>query len=164
MLAAWRRTSPRASVPERMALMLSEAAVSITITSLTDILSFFIGIISPFQSVRIFCMYSGKSEKYKIHYIKNIEFSLRNTLEMSIFRNKIQNTLKISIYRYKIQNTLKMSIFDTKYKTHSKLVFSIQNAFKMSIFYSKYIRNEYLPYKIQNTLEMSIFETKYKAH
>uniref|UniRef100_A0A1B0DGD3 Uncharacterized protein n=1 Tax=Phlebotomus papatasi TaxID=29031 RepID=A0A1B0DGD3_PHLPP len=59
MLAAWRRTSVKASVPERMGHMLSEAAVSITITSFTDMISFWIGIISPFPSVRIFCTYSG---------------------------------------------------------------------------------------------------------
>ncbi|XP_037031767.1 patched domain-containing protein 3 isoform X2 [Bradysia coprophila] len=59
MLAAWRRTSMKLSVPERMGLMLSDAAVSITITSVTDMVSFWIGIFSPFQSVRIFCTYSG---------------------------------------------------------------------------------------------------------
>ncbi|XP_039747229.1 patched domain-containing protein 3 isoform X1 [Pararge aegeria] len=59
MLAAWRRTSSKLPVPERMAIMLSEAAVSITITSVTDMLSFFIGVFSPFPSVQIFCMYSG---------------------------------------------------------------------------------------------------------
>ncbi|XP_026477918.1 patched domain-containing protein 3 [Ctenocephalides felis] len=59
MLAAWRRTSPHLPVPERMAKTLSDAAVSITITSLTDTISFWIGVISPFPSVRIFCAYSG---------------------------------------------------------------------------------------------------------
>ncbi|CAK9817866.1 Patched domain-containing protein 3 [Anthophora plagiata] len=59
MLAAWRRTSIMKPVPERMAVTLSEAAVSITITSLTDMISFFIGILSPFPSVQIFCIYSG---------------------------------------------------------------------------------------------------------
>lgn len=59
MLAAWRRTSISKPVPERMAATLSEAAVSITITSLTDMISFFIGILSPFPSVQIFCIYSG---------------------------------------------------------------------------------------------------------
>lgn len=59
MLAAWRRTSMKLSVPERMGLMLSDAAVSITITSVTDMVSFWIGILSPFPSVRIFCTYSG---------------------------------------------------------------------------------------------------------
>ncbi|XP_044755811.1 patched domain-containing protein 3 isoform X1 [Coccinella septempunctata] len=59
MLAAWRRTSMKHSVPERMAQMMSEAAVSITITSVTDFFSFGIGIFSPFPSVTIFCIYSG---------------------------------------------------------------------------------------------------------
>ncbi|XP_046426062.1 patched domain-containing protein 3 [Neodiprion virginianus] len=59
VLAAWRRSNILAPVPERMAVTLSEAAVSITITSLTDMISFFIGIMSPFPSVQIFCIYSG---------------------------------------------------------------------------------------------------------
>ncbi|KAK0078399.1 hypothetical protein PV325_002536 [Microctonus aethiopoides] len=59
MLAAWRRTSILDPVPQRMASTLSEAAVSITITSVTDMISFFIGIISPFPSIQIFCIYSG---------------------------------------------------------------------------------------------------------
>ncbi|XP_077302916.1 patched domain-containing protein [Arctopsyche grandis] len=59
MLAAWRRTSVKLSVPERMAHTLSEAAVSITITSVTDMVSFWIGIFSPFPSIRIFCIYSS---------------------------------------------------------------------------------------------------------
>lgn len=59
MLAAWRRTSPKWGVDRRMAETMSEAAVSITITSLTDMISFWIGIISPFPSVKIFCTYSG---------------------------------------------------------------------------------------------------------
>jgi hypothetical protein len=63
MLGAWRRTSVQLPVPERMGRMLSEAAVSITITSVTDMISFWIGIISPFQSVRIFCIYSGEQQQ-----------------------------------------------------------------------------------------------------
>lgn len=59
MLAAWRRTSVKLDVPERMGQMMSEAAVSITITSLTNIISFSLGLNSPFQSVRIFCTYSA---------------------------------------------------------------------------------------------------------
>lgn len=60
MLAAWRRTSIKLDVPERMAQMLSEAAVSITITSVTDMISFWIGIYNPFPSVQIFCIYSSQ--------------------------------------------------------------------------------------------------------
>ncbi|ALC42675.1 Ptr [Drosophila busckii] len=58
MLAGWRRTPAKMPVHERMAHMMSEAAVSITITSVTDFISFLIGIISPFRSVKIFCTYS----------------------------------------------------------------------------------------------------------
>ena len=36
-----------------------DAAVSITITSVTDMLSFWIGIITPFPCVQIFCVYTG---------------------------------------------------------------------------------------------------------
>ena len=59
MLAAWRRTSVHNAVPERLANAFTDAAVSITITSVTDMLSFWIGIITPFPSVKIFCVYAG---------------------------------------------------------------------------------------------------------
>ncbi|OQR72744.1 patched domain-containing protein 3-like [Tropilaelaps mercedesae] len=59
LLAAWRRTDPRKSVVERMGETYSEAAVSITITSLTNFISFIIGTITPFPSVKIFCVYTA---------------------------------------------------------------------------------------------------------
>ena len=59
MLAAWRRTSVHDSVPKRMAEAYREASVSITITSITDMLSFWIGVITPFPCVKIFCIYTG---------------------------------------------------------------------------------------------------------
>ena len=59
MLSAWLRSSPHASVPERLGQCYSEAAVSVTVTSLTNILSFFAGVITPFPCVRIFCIYTG---------------------------------------------------------------------------------------------------------
>lgn len=61
MLGAWRRTSIHAPVPERMAETFKDAAVSITITSLTDMLSFWVGVITPFPCVKIFCVYTGAS-------------------------------------------------------------------------------------------------------
>ena len=60
MLGAWRRTSIHAPVEERMADTFRDAAVSVTITSVTDCLSFFVGVITPFPCVRIFCIYTGK--------------------------------------------------------------------------------------------------------
>ncbi|XP_037089285.1 patched domain-containing protein 3-like [Pollicipes pollicipes] len=61
MLAAWRRTRIQDSVPERLSHAYEEAAVSITITSLTDMFSFWVGAITPFPSVQIFCVYTGMS-------------------------------------------------------------------------------------------------------
>ena len=60
MLGAWRRTSIHSSVPERMSASFEDAAVSITITSVTNMISFWIGVITPFPSVQIFCIYTGK--------------------------------------------------------------------------------------------------------
>lgn len=51
LLASWRRTNPELSVADRLAETYSEAAVSITITSLTNFISFMIGTYTPFPSV-----------------------------------------------------------------------------------------------------------------
>nr|XP_006812130.1 PREDICTED: patched domain-containing protein 3-like [Saccoglossus kowalevskii] len=59
MVASWRTTSRHNSVADRMAETFSEAALSITITSITDVLAFGIGAISTFPSVQIFCCYCG---------------------------------------------------------------------------------------------------------
>lgn len=59
MLAAWRRTNLQDSVAQRIGKTYSDAAVSITITSITDMISFFIGAITPFPCVQIFCLYTG---------------------------------------------------------------------------------------------------------
>ncbi|XP_071790217.1 patched domain-containing protein 3-like [Asterias amurensis] len=59
MVAAWRQTDVRQTVEQRMRHAFTEAAMSITITSITDALAFGIGAITYFRSVRIFCMYTG---------------------------------------------------------------------------------------------------------
>uniref|UniRef100_T1KCZ8 SSD domain-containing protein n=1 Tax=Tetranychus urticae TaxID=32264 RepID=T1KCZ8_TETUR len=59
LLASWRRTNPDLPVAERLAETYAEAAVSITITSLTNFISFLIGTYTPFPSVRIFCIYTA---------------------------------------------------------------------------------------------------------
>ena len=58
MVAAWRQTDFRWTVEERMGKAFSEAALSISITSITDALSIGIGAITQFRSVRIFCTYT----------------------------------------------------------------------------------------------------------
>ena len=62
MLNSWKRikdTMPGRSVEEKMQEMYQDAALSITITSMTNILTFAIGMFFPsFESVKIFCAYT----------------------------------------------------------------------------------------------------------
>ena len=59
LMTEWRSTSTRENTELRLANTLRSAAVSITITSLTELLAFCIGATSPFLGVRNFCACSG---------------------------------------------------------------------------------------------------------
>lgn len=72
MISCWQRTRVLDSVPERLAGTYREAAVSITITTLTDALALFLGCSSPFGSVRSFCLYAGVSLCFC--YLYNVTF------------------------------------------------------------------------------------------
>ncbi|XP_018531672.1 patched domain-containing protein 3 [Lates calcarifer] len=72
MISCWQRTRVLDSVPDRLADTYRDAAVSITITTLTDALALFLGCSSPFGSVRSFCLYAGISVCFC--YLYNITF------------------------------------------------------------------------------------------
>ncbi|KAM9308211.1 patched domain-containing protein 3 [Gastrophryne carolinensis] len=59
IISCWKQTKVTSTVEERMADTYQEAAVSITITTLTDVLAFYIGIVTRFPSVQSFCIYTG---------------------------------------------------------------------------------------------------------
>ncbi|XP_070700921.1 patched domain-containing protein 3-like [Pempheris klunzingeri] len=61
MISCWQRTRVLDGVPDRLAATYKDAAVSISITTLTDALALFLGCGSPFGSVRSFCLYAGIS-------------------------------------------------------------------------------------------------------
>nr|CBN82159.1 Patched domain-containing protein 3 [Dicentrarchus labrax] len=61
MVSDWQHTNVKDSVPKRMAHSYKEAIMSITITALTDILKFSIGVTSDFPSVQWFCLYTTTS-------------------------------------------------------------------------------------------------------
>ncbi|KAI1891334.1 hypothetical protein AGOR_G00142730 [Albula goreensis] len=72
MISCWQRTAVCHRVEERMADTYREAAVSITITTLTDVLAFYIGLMTPFRSVQSFCMYTATAVLFC--YVYNITF------------------------------------------------------------------------------------------
>lgn len=68
LLAAWKRTDPKDTVEERMSASYSEAAVSITITSVTNFVSFLVGVSMPFPIIRIFCIYTAIAVLFSYTY------------------------------------------------------------------------------------------------
>lgn len=62
MIASWEqslRKNDKSSIKSLLADTYTEAALSVTITTLTDVLAFFIGTWTAFPSVRSFCLYTG---------------------------------------------------------------------------------------------------------
>ncbi|XP_054447549.1 patched domain-containing protein 3-like [Pteronotus mesoamericanus] len=59
MISAWQKTNLIDSTKQRMANVYSKVAVSITITTITNILAFYTGIMTSFRSVQYFCIYTG---------------------------------------------------------------------------------------------------------
>ncbi|XP_062377868.1 patched domain-containing protein 3-like [Sardina pilchardus] len=72
MISCWQKTNVKDEVEDRMAETYKEAAVSSTITTLTDAFAFYIGLLIPFQSVQSFCMYTSTAILFC--YIYNITF------------------------------------------------------------------------------------------
>ncbi|XP_023229975.1 patched domain-containing protein 3-like [Centruroides sculpturatus] len=59
LIGCWRITNPKQNVEKRMEATYCEAGISITLTSLTNFISYCIGMMSPFPVVRIFCYYTA---------------------------------------------------------------------------------------------------------
>ncbi|XP_078518920.1 patched domain-containing protein 3-like [Lissotriton helveticus] len=59
MISCWQQTKVSRSVGDRLADTYAAAAVPITITTMTDVLAFYIGIMTQFSSVQSFCIYTG---------------------------------------------------------------------------------------------------------
>ncbi|XP_030056487.1 patched domain-containing protein 3-like [Microcaecilia unicolor] len=72
LISCWQQTKVQSNVENRMADTYAAAAVSITITTLTDVVAFYIGTMSPFQSMKSFCIYTGTALLFC--YLYNITF------------------------------------------------------------------------------------------
>ncbi|XP_015461356.3 patched domain-containing protein 3-like [Astyanax mexicanus] len=72
LISCWQQTNVHDRVEDRLANTYKEAAISITITTLTDVLAFYIGLMTPFRSVQSFCLYTSTSILFC--YIYSITF------------------------------------------------------------------------------------------
>ncbi|XP_031705716.1 patched domain-containing protein 3-like [Anarrhichthys ocellatus] len=61
MVSDWQHTNVKDPVPKRMAHSYKEAVMSITITALTDVFKFSVGVASDFPSVQAFSLYASVS-------------------------------------------------------------------------------------------------------
>ncbi|XP_023211838.1 patched domain-containing protein 3-like, partial [Centruroides sculpturatus] len=122
LIACWRSTNVADNVQKRMEETYLEASVPITIASLTNILSYSVGLLAPFPIVKFYCIYaltclvftylyqltffggcvaiSGYSEEKRRHtfYLTVTEertYEERNSKDfyMKIFRDKIGETI-----------------------------------------------------------------------
>ncbi|KAG7455215.1 hypothetical protein MATL_G00254230 [Megalops atlanticus] len=72
LISCWQQTNVHDTVQDRLAETYKEAAVSITITTLTDALAFYIGVMTSFRSVQSFCLYTSTAVLFC--YIYSITF------------------------------------------------------------------------------------------
>ncbi|XP_041753062.1 patched domain-containing protein 3-like [Coregonus clupeaformis] len=72
MISCWQKTNVHDSVIDRLADTYEDAAIAITITTLTDVLALYLGFSVPFGSVQTFCLYAGTAILFC--YIYNITF------------------------------------------------------------------------------------------
>ncbi|XP_032706719.1 patched domain-containing protein 3-like [Lontra canadensis] len=59
MISAWQKTSLMDNIKQRLSSVYSKVAVSITITTITNVLAFYTGIMTSFRSIQYFCIYTG---------------------------------------------------------------------------------------------------------
>ncbi|XP_052550406.1 patched domain-containing protein 3 isoform X3 [Tympanuchus pallidicinctus] len=72
LISSWEQSSSKADKSDtksRLAETYREAALSVTITTLTDVLAFFIGTWTSFPSVRSFCLYTGTAFVFCYVYV-----------------------------------------------------------------------------------------------
>ncbi|XP_048366450.1 patched domain-containing protein 3-like [Sphaerodactylus townsendi] len=72
MVSCWQKTKVKDEVKDRMADTYAEAAVSVTITTLTGILAFYVASATSFPSIQLFCIYTGTA--FIFCYIYNLTF------------------------------------------------------------------------------------------
>ncbi|XP_067133244.1 patched domain-containing protein 3-like [Centruroides vittatus] len=58
-LAAWKKTDPQKTVPDRLSEVYSESAISVTVTSVTNFIAFISGLFTPFRAIFYVSLYGS---------------------------------------------------------------------------------------------------------
>ncbi|XP_023241472.1 patched domain-containing protein 3-like [Centruroides sculpturatus] len=85
LIACWRISDPKYAVEKRMEVTYGEAGVSITLTSLTNFISYCIGMMAPFPFIRIFSYYTATC--VALNFVYQITF-FGGCLAMSGYREE----------------------------------------------------------------------------
>ncbi|XP_062977568.1 patched domain-containing protein 3-like [Elgaria multicarinata webbii] len=72
LVSCWEQTKVKNRIRDRMAETYSKTFVSVTITTFTDVLAFYIGTVTSFPSIQSFCIYTGTA--FTFCYIYNLTF------------------------------------------------------------------------------------------
>uniref|UniRef100_A0A0N5B256 SSD domain-containing protein n=1 Tax=Strongyloides papillosus TaxID=174720 RepID=A0A0N5B256_STREA len=99
MNACWDQTDPNLNVEERMAEMMEHSAVAISITNITDILSFFIGAFSSLPGINLFCIYAATA------VIFCYTFQLTFFSGFTAIMGHCENEERHSIFLYKVKKS-----------------------------------------------------------
>uniref|UniRef100_A0AAF5PJG3 SSD domain-containing protein n=5 Tax=Wuchereria bancrofti TaxID=6293 RepID=A0AAF5PJG3_WUCBA len=163
MLAAWHDTNSNLSVEERIKVSMQHAAVSIAITSVTDITAFLIGSIAPLPAVIYFCYYSAAAIAFNFCYSLSafVAFlAIFGRLEEAC-RNNLFYVKTTPLKEYATATRLQkiFNMTGSKCENNSK---KVCNNAKMKLCntelgYRQFIRNYYAPFLACRTIRIIAF-------
>ncbi|KAK6111770.1 Patched family protein [Brugia pahangi] len=163
MLAAWHETNSNLSVEERIKVSMQHAAVSIAITSVTDITAFLIGSITPLPAVIYFCYYSAAAIAFNFCYSLSafVAFlAIFGRLEEAC-RNNLFYVKTTPLNEYATATRLQkiFNMTGSKCGNNSKKVCSNaeMKSCNTELGYRQFIRNYYAPFLACRTIRIIAF-------
>ncbi|VDO32730.1 unnamed protein product [Brugia timori] len=163
MLAAWHETNSNLSVEERIKVSMQHAAVSIAITSVTDITAFLIGSITPLPAVIYFCYYSAAAIAFNFCYSLSafVAFlAIFGRLEEAC-RNNLFYVKTTPLNEYATATRLQkiFNMTGSKCGNNSKKVCSNaeMKSCNTELGYRQFIRNYYAPFLAYRTIRIIAF-------
>uniref|UniRef100_F1KW37 Patched domain-containing protein 3 n=1 Tax=Ascaris suum TaxID=6253 RepID=F1KW37_ASCSU len=103
ILAGWRHSSPMLNLEGRMGEALAKSGASVTVTSITDVLCFAVGLISNMPVVQLFCLYT--SVALTIDFIYQVTFFSSVVVYCGRRQIRIEESLKFKAKTFPRKST-----------------------------------------------------------